>query len=93
MFADDMNIFMQFDQKSWQTIMNMFMLFEQSSGLKINYDKTTVYRLGSIANSNAHFYSSRKIKGTNEPVNILGVFVSQDPAEGFDLNYQVIKQY
>ena len=31
--------------------------FSAMTGMKINYDKTQVYRLGSVRNTNAKFYS------------------------------------
>ena len=89
-FADDMTLFMQFNQRSWEAVISELTNFENGSGLTINYDKTTVYRLGSIRNSNAKFYSRRRISWTNEPVNILGIFVSNSSQEMLELNYNEI---
>lgn len=46
---------------------------EQSVGLKVNYDKTTIYRMGSIAHSNAKIYTISAFQWINIPPNILGV--------------------
>ena len=85
-FADDMDIYMQFDQKSWEEVMRILNNFEASSGMKINYDKTTVYRIGSIKNSNAKFYSAAKLKWTNDPINVLGIWISTEDRENMELN-------
>ena len=47
-----------------------------------------VYRMGSIRNSNARFYVSKKLHWTNDPVNILGVMVHYDMDWAIELNYQ-----
>ena len=47
-FADDLDLFTKFKQESWEAAMKTFTKFEVMSGMKINYNKTKVYRLGSI---------------------------------------------
>ena len=91
-FADDLDLYMEFNQQSWQAVMNTLTSFEQISGMKVNYDKTTVYRLGSIRNTDAKFYSEKKVKWTNEPVNILGCWVTHDKEENMRLNLDPIFQ-
>ena len=86
-FADDMDIYMQYDQKSWEEVMSDF---ERSSGMRVNYDKTTVYRIGSIRGTNAKFYSAAKLRWTNEPINVLGVWVSNVEQENIDMNLKPI---
>ena len=49
-----------------------------------------MYRIGSIRFTNAKFYSSKKIKWSNGPLNVLEVWVSQDQDELRDLNYSDI---
>ena len=87
MFADDMNIFLAFDNKSWQATMNILSAFEANTGLKTNYDKTVVYRIGSIKHTNAKFYSSRKLKWTNDSINTLGVYISHDIEDMLEKNF------
>ena len=91
-FADDLSLFMQFDTKSWQATMHEFSHFEQISGMLVNYDKMTVYRMGSIHGSNAKFYSAKKIKWTNNPVNLLGYWLSTNETETYDLNFKPLLQ-
>ena len=69
-FAGDMDLFLKFKQKVWQEVMRTLDNFKKSTGMKVSYDKTTIYRIGSIANTNTKFYSAPKIKWTNEPINV-----------------------
>ena len=85
-FADDMDMFIKFNREVWNVAMSILSQFEMSSGMLINYDKTTVYRMGSIRNSDAKFYSVKKIQWTNEPLNILGVQVAHDEATMQEIN-------
>ena len=83
---------MHFDQRSWEAVMYTLSDFENSSGMRVNYDKTTVYRIGSIKDSDANFYSAKKIKWTNEPINILGVWVVHTDQQNFERNIQPLMQ-
>ena len=56
------------------------------SGMKVNYDKTLVYRLGSTKNTDAKFYSKNKISLMNEPRNILGYYASNNLGTSYHLN-------
>ena len=80
-FADDMDLFIEFRQETWQAVISCLTDYESISGMKINYEKTSVYRLGSIRLSNARFYSSQKIHWSDGPVNILRIHVSYDHDE------------
>ena len=86
-FADDLDLFLKFKQSCWEETLSVLRKFEEISGMKVNYDKTSVYRIGSIKGSNAKFYSMAKIKWTNNPVNILGVYVANDWEQTLSLNY------
>ena len=89
-FADDLDIYMKFKQNSWDALMSTLTDFENMSGMLVNYDKTTVYRLGSIKYTNAKFYSSRKLHWTNGPINVLGCWISHDKEEAVKLNLDEI---
>ena len=60
------------------------------SGLKINYDKTSVYRIGSLKNTNARLYTQKPLIWTNEPINILGVWIDHSEQRMIDLNYETL---
>ena len=44
-------------------------------------------RMGSLKNSNDVLITQRKITWTNEPVNVLGIWVGTDPATTEQLNF------
>ena len=87
-FADDLTLFLEHKESVWQAVMDTFLAFERLSGMKINYEKTTIYRIGSLKDSNATFYSRKKIIWTNEPVKVLGIWIHYDLDRCFRLNYE-----
>ena len=87
-FADDMNLFIEFREEEWIQVMNILDWFEISSGMRVSYEKTSIYRIGSLQNTNARFYSRRKVHWTNEPINVLGIWVSNNTQEMVDLNVE-----
>ena len=89
-FADDLSLFMRFSQSSWEELIKVLDKFQGNSGMKINYDKTTVYRIGSLAKSNAKFYAAKKLKWTNEPVNVLGIWIDHNQNKMVELNLKPI---
>ena len=78
LFADDLALFLKFQQKNWNEVLTVFTKFKNTTGMKINYYKSTVYRIGSLHNSNAQFYSKRKLEWTNEPIEILGIIIAEN---------------
>lgn len=88
-FADDTDLFLEYNEVVLNEVLITLDKVESSLGLKVNYNKTTVYRMGSIANTNAKLYTIRPLAWTNKPVNVLGVVVSND-MNVQDLNYQGI---
>lgn len=72
-FADDTDMFLEFNQETITQLVKTFETVQKNMGLHVNYDKTTLYRMGSIAKSNAKIYTARAFQWTNIPPNILGV--------------------
>ena len=50
--------------------------------------KKTVYRMGSIRNSNAKIYSEKKLAWIDTPVNILGVQICHDMKQMMKINFE-----
>ena len=44
-------------------------------GLKVSYEKTTLYRVGSLQNTNAEYYTTKQIKWSNETMKSLGIYI------------------
>ena len=89
-FADDLDLFMRCDQKSLDAALATLMEFETISGMKINFEKTTIYRIGSLRYSNAKLYTKVPIRWSQSSINLLGVNLTHELEKLLDLNYNSI---
>ena len=78
-FADDMNLFLEFDKYVLDAVTHTFDLIQTNTGLKVSYDKTTIYRIGSLANTSAKLITARNFRWADNCVEWLGINVSNDP--------------
>ena len=85
-FADDMDIFSLNDESSIRTILYELDKFHYHSGFKVSYDKTTLYRIGSLRHSNAQLYNIDQFNWSNEDITVLGITISHDDL--VEKNYQ-----
>ena len=74
-YADDMSVSSLYNNDSLQAIFRQLELFRRNAGFKVNYDKTEIYRLGSLHGTNAKLYTQNEIKWTDQPISVLGVTV------------------
>ena len=88
MFADDLSIFIPNKQAIWNEIRYIIAYFEHISGLKVNYEKSRVYRMGSLGKAKAQMYSLNKLKWTSGPVYMLGVYIDPDDEEMRKRNFE-----
>ena len=88
-FADDLWMVTKYDEKCFQTQIALFKSFHLFTGLSINYDKTEIMRIGSLAHTNARFYSSLLIKWSDGPIKILGIWVGNNIPTVTKYNYQL----
>ena len=86
-YADDMDTYMLAKEKSIQALFTVIECFCAQTGFKINYDKTTVYKIGSLQDSNTKLYTQKNLQWTKEPVNILGIVIDNSLQKTMDLNY------
>ena len=84
-FADDMDIFSLCNQKSIQAMYKELETFRLQSGFTVSYEKTTLYRIGSLRHSKAQMYELDQFKWTNEDINVLGVTIAHE--EIIEKNY------
>ena len=80
-YADDADIYMLSSKKSLESLFLVLETFRSISGFTLNYNKTTILRIGSLKNTNASIMIRRTVAWTNELINILGVWVSMDEKE------------
>ena len=85
-FADDMDVCLCASDKNLQRFFELLEEFRKITGFKINYDKTTVYRIGSLRDTDVIYYLQKPLNWTNDPINILGVMVSQNVEQLVNLN-------
>ncbi len=57
-YADDAILFMPFDQDSIDSSLLAFEQFESVSGLKVNYDKSEIFPIGSIKHTILPLYTT-----------------------------------
>ena len=80
--ADDMTLMLD-NINSLRTALNILYLFQQASGLTLNYSKTEVLQLGNISYSNANPFNLKWVK---EKVYALGTWFYKDVSELTDVN-------
>ena len=77
-YADDMDVVTKAKRNCLTALFNTLNYFKDQAGFEVNYDKTTVYRMGSLRKSEAKFYTEKELNWTNDPVNVLGISVHHD---------------
>ena len=89
-YADDMDVASLFKQSSLDAILDDIENFHPSTGFSVNYDKTKLYRIGSLKNSKDELITQRSIAWTSEPINVLGVWICHDKIESIARNYDTL---
>lgn len=79
-FADDTDLYLSYDQETVSQTFSVLTGIEMNTGRQILYEKTTMYRIDSLANSHAKLITPRKVCWTNNYINTLGVDLFNDPA-------------
>ena len=77
-FADDMDIFSLCNERSLRAIFEELDNFYYQSGFMVSYEKTTLYRIGSLRHSNATLYNLDQFIWSNKDINVLGVQIAHD---------------
>ncbi len=89
-YADDTTLSVLFEPRTLECILKTFSEFQEISGLKVNYNKTEVLRIGSLKNSNAKIYTTKQLKWSdNGSMCVLGVNICVDREALLHDNYTV----
>ena len=80
-FADDTALFLEYDEVVLNAVLDELSIVEQHTGLKISYEKTTVYRVGSIQNTCAKLYTRKQIMWSDGDISLLGVTITNGPKQ------------
>ena len=86
-YADDIDMYLFGETKNIEEAFRTISTFERSTGFKINYNKTTIYRIGSIKQSIAKLYTKKEIVWPTDKINVLGVWVTKEKSEACNVNY------
>ena len=89
-YADDIDLYLKGDAQSIDETLKTFAKFEHQSGFKINYEKTSVYRIGSIKKTSAKFYTKHKLSWVNDKIDVLGVTICDEKGDTMYQNYEPI---
>ena len=87
-FADDLGLTIEFKQSAWEAAVNTFSMYESQTGMQINYNKSLVYRIGLLRNSDAKFYSNKKLIWSEKSFTVLGVQIDKSQSEQTKINLE-----
>ena len=77
-FADDTTLFLEFDQLTLESVVEVLTHVETQMGLKVSYEKTTIYRIGSLRNSEAMLYTTKPFQWSSGDIDMLGVKIQNN---------------
>ena len=78
LYADDTQIFVLFEEESFKELVSTIIIFSNISGLKVNFDKSNILRIGAIKNTDVKIKSTVNFEWTNEDIKILGITITTD---------------
>ena len=88
-YADDIDLYLWGTKANFQHAFQLVEHFTARTGFKISYDKTTLYRIGSLKTTKAAFCTTAKVKWESK-INMLGVNIVENTVELNDINYKPI---
>ena len=77
-FADDTAAFIKYEKLVLDTFIDTLQHIEKQMGLKVSYEKTTLYRIGSLRESLAELITQKNFQWSSGPIDILGVKINCD---------------
>lgn len=91
LFADDLSSILDMsDPQALQVFFDILDRFAVATGLRINYEKTTIYRLGSLQKTKAAYFTNLKLHWTNDSFHFLGVNLAVSQEELFSHNFPAL---
>ena len=77
-FADDTGAYLSYEYLTIEHFCQTLKDVENNMGLKVSYGKTSLYRVGSLHNTNARMYTTNELNWSNDPIESLGVTIAND---------------
>ena len=72
-FADDMDVFSKFNQKSYSNINSELCRFQDNSGFAISPEKTTMFRIGAVKDSQTELIADPMQTWSGSTIKVLGI--------------------
>ena len=93
-FADDMDVFSLCKKESIVAIFDELNGFRTQSGFTVSYDKTTLYRIGSLRHSSAEMFNLKEYAWSNNDITVLGVTIAHEDivAKNYDTISNKVKK-
>ena len=88
-FADDTSAYLESDQLVVNEFTRTMEKVEAQLGLQVSYEKTTLYKVGSLHNSDAQFYTQNNLKWSDDSIEMLGVLI---PSDGSNVDNKNVDQ-
>ena len=80
-FANDTGLFLMYSENCVNAVLSTLMNVELNTGLKVSYEKTKIYRVGSLKNSSAKCYTIKPIIWSDGDIDLLGITISSSPQQ------------
>ena len=89
-YADDLWLFLLFEEANVNAVLSELDEFEQFSGLKTNFQKSSIMQIGLVVNLRMN--TAQQLKWFNGPIKILGIQIHSDIDIMLELNYSPLLQ-
>ena len=77
-YADDTSLLTAFLQSSIEAIISELETFKHNTGLKVNYEKSKIYKVGAARRSNAKLKLSKRFEWCDNTIDLLGIIIELD---------------
>ena len=77
-FADDTSLTLDPDKENIKQVIKTLQVAENQLELKVNYNKTCVYRIGSLRNTNSKYYTQEELSWDDPPFEKVGIIMDAD---------------
>ena len=77
-FTDDTALFLIYEETCINSAISELMYIERNTGVKVSYEKSCIYRVGSLKGSNVKMYTLKNIQWSDGDIEMLGVRIRND---------------
>ena len=92
-FADDTALFLVYNETCINEAIKMLSHVERNLGLRISYEKTCIYRIGSLKDSEAKCYTVKPLMWSDDDIQLLGVTIVNGKQDSKCFDSTIDKMY